>query len=170
MSTTVNFTGSVDRDLLKRAKVVAAKSETSINALFNAELRYLVETFEAAEAAGNQNFRKSLDFSLGRINTSDLAVMEALGIDSHEDLFLLMAHRPTCRCRGCPTPLRRKWWIASRLCPRNAAGNACVHRHRAVARCRTPHHLGLRRRLGVAVQARLVAVTGRHGVGRGHTQ
>jgi len=97
MSTTVNFTGSVDRDLLKRAKVVAAKSETSINALFNAELRYLVETFEAAEAAGNQNFRKLLDFSLGR--TSDLAVMEALGIDSHEDLFLLMAqaHLPMPR-------------------------------------------------------------------------
>ncbi len=46
MATNVNFTGSVDRDLLKRAKVIAAKSDTSINALFNAELRYLVETFE----------------------------------------------------------------------------------------------------------------------------
>jgi hypothetical protein len=53
----VNFTGAVDRDLLKRAKVLAAKAETSVNALFNAELRYLVETFEAAEAASNQNFR-----------------------------------------------------------------------------------------------------------------
>jgi hypothetical protein len=86
---TVNFTGSVDRDLLKRAKVVAAKADTSINALFNAELRYLVETFEAAESAGNQNFRALLDFSLGRIN--DLEAMSALGIDSEEDLFLLMA-------------------------------------------------------------------------------
>ena len=38
----VNFTGAVDRDLLKRAKVLAAKTETSVNALFNAELRYLV--------------------------------------------------------------------------------------------------------------------------------
>ena len=54
---TVNFTGSVDRDLLKRAKVVAAKADTSINALFNAELRYLVETFEAAEAAGRGLYR-----------------------------------------------------------------------------------------------------------------
>ncbi|MFA7240500.1 MAG: hypothetical protein WC091_10335 [Sulfuricellaceae bacterium] len=63
---TVNFTGSVDRGLLKRAKVIAAKSDTSINALFNAELRYLVETFEAAESSSNQNFRSLLDFSLGR--------------------------------------------------------------------------------------------------------
>ncbi len=94
---TVNFTGSVDRDLLKRAKVVAAKADTSINALFNAELRYLVETFEAAESARNQNYRALLDFSLGRIN--DLEAMSALGVDSEEDLFLLMvqAHLPLPR-------------------------------------------------------------------------
>jgi hypothetical protein len=52
---TVNFTGAVERDLLKRAKILAAKTDTSVNALFNAELRYLVETFEAAEAGSNQN-------------------------------------------------------------------------------------------------------------------
>ena len=57
MAKTVNFTGAVDPVLLQRAKVVAAKAQTSINALFNAELRYLVETFEAGEASGNQNFR-----------------------------------------------------------------------------------------------------------------
>ena len=89
MSTTVNFTGAVDRELLKRAKVIAAKTDTSINALFNAELRYLVETFEAAEAGGNQNFRTLLD----------LSAMNTLGIDSQEDLFLLMAqaHLPMPR-------------------------------------------------------------------------
>ncbi len=94
---TVNFTGSVDKDLLKRAKVLAAKSDTSVNALFNAELRYLVETFEAAEASGNQNFKTLLDFSLGRLNDRD--AMDALGIDSEEDLFLLMAqaHLPMPR-------------------------------------------------------------------------
>ncbi|HEY4802820.1 MAG TPA: hypothetical protein VIH96_09390 [Paraburkholderia sp.] len=97
MAETVNFTGSVDRDLLKRAKILAAKSNTSINALFNAELRYLVETFEAAEAGGNQNFRTLLDFSLGRMD--DRQAMQALGIDSDEDLFLLMAqaHLPMPR-------------------------------------------------------------------------
>ncbi|WP_213777517.1 hypothetical protein [Caballeronia sp. dw_276] len=97
MAETVNFTGAVDRDLLKRAKILAAKSDTSINALFNAELRYLVETFEAAEAGNNQNFRTLLDFSLGRID--DNQAMLALGIDSDEDLFLLMAraHLPMPR-------------------------------------------------------------------------
>jgi hypothetical protein len=89
MVETVNFTGSVSRDLLRRAKVLAAKSDTSVNALFNTELRYLVDTFEAAEASGNQNFRALLDFSLGRTDAHQ--AMDALGIDSEEDLFLLMA-------------------------------------------------------------------------------
>lgn len=103
MAATVNFTGAVDRDLLKRAKVVAAMSETSINALFNAELRYLVETFEAAESGGNQNYKTLLDFSLGRIN--DIAAMGTLGLDGEEDLFLLMAqaHLPMPRLSAAAT-------------------------------------------------------------------
>ena len=48
--TTGNFIGAVDLDLLKRAELIAAKSDTSLDAILNAELRYLVETFEAAEA------------------------------------------------------------------------------------------------------------------------
>ena len=97
MATTVNFTGAVDRDLLKRAKVIAAKTDTSVNALFNAELRHLVETFEAAESSGNQNFKVLLDFSLGRL--TDDETLRALGIDNEEDLFLLMAqaHLPMPR-------------------------------------------------------------------------
>jgi hypothetical protein len=65
--------------------------------LFNAELRYFVETFEAAEASGNQNFKILLDFSLGRI--TDQETMAKLGVDSQEDLFLLMAqaHLPMPR-------------------------------------------------------------------------
>jgi len=100
---TVNFTGAVDRDLLKRAKVIAAKSDTSVNALFNAELRHLVETFEAAESTGNQNFKVLLDFSLGRI--ADDQALHALGIDSEEDLFLLMAraHLPMPRLSEADT-------------------------------------------------------------------
>jgi hypothetical protein len=100
---TVNFTGAVDRDLLKRAKIIAAKTDTSVNALFNAELRYLVETFESAEASSNQNYRTLIEFSLGRID--DLAVMATLGIDSEEDLFLLMvqAHLPMPRLADAAT-------------------------------------------------------------------
>jgi hypothetical protein len=89
MESTAKFTGSVDRDLLRRAKIIAAKTDTSIASLFNAELRYLVETFEAAEACGNQNFKMLLDFALGRID--DRTAMDGLGIDSEEVLFLLMA-------------------------------------------------------------------------------
>lgn len=100
---TVNFTGSVDRDLLRRAKVIAAKSDTSVNALFNAELRHLVETFEAAEFTGNQNFKVLLDFSLGRIDVEQ--AMLGLGINSDEDLFLLMvqAHLPMPRLPDATT-------------------------------------------------------------------
>ena len=97
MSTTVNFTGAVDRDLLKRAKVIAAKSDTSVNALFNAQLRYLVETFESADVGRNANYATLLAFSLGQVN--DTAAMRALSLDSDEDLFLLMvqAHLPMPR-------------------------------------------------------------------------
>ncbi len=97
MATTVNFTGAVDRDLLKRAKIIAAKTDTSVNALFNAELRHLVENFEAAESNGNQNFKILLDFSLGKRGATETIL--SLGIDSEEDLFLLMAqaHLPMPR-------------------------------------------------------------------------
>ena len=92
MATTVNFTGSVDRDLLKRVKVIAAKSDTSINAFF-----------EAAERSGNQNFKTLLDFSLGRMD--DGQALATLGIDSQEDLFLLMAqaHLPMPRLAEADT-------------------------------------------------------------------
>ncbi|MFA7666982.1 MAG: hypothetical protein WCY32_12790 [Burkholderiaceae bacterium] len=97
MSKTVNFTGSVERDLLKRAKVIAARNDTSINALFNAQLRYLVETFESADTGRNANYATLLAFSLGRLDAG--AALQALGLDSEEDLFLLMAqaHLPMPR-------------------------------------------------------------------------
>lgn len=97
MSDTVNFTGSVDRDLLKRAKVIAAKCDTSVNALFNAQLRFLVETFERAEESRNANYVVLLGFSLGAMDADE--VLRALGLDSEEDLFLLMAqaHLPMPR-------------------------------------------------------------------------
>ena len=43
----------------------------------------------SAQATGNQNFATLLDFSLGRID--DLTTLDRLGLDSEEDLFLLMA-------------------------------------------------------------------------------
>jgi len=80
--TSVNFTASVDRDLLRRVKVLAAINDTSVSALLNGELRYLVET---------------LAFCLGRI--SDVQAMAQLELEHEEDLFLLMAqaHLPMPR-------------------------------------------------------------------------
>ncbi len=102
-SINVNFTGSLDRELLKRAKVIAAKNETSVNALFNAQLRYLVDTYEASERSGNQNYQHLLDFSLGRASSED--ALATLGLDSQEDLFLLMAqaHLPMPRLSDAQT-------------------------------------------------------------------
>lgn len=95
--TTVNFTSAVDPNLLKRAKIIAAKSDTSINALLNTQLRLLVESFEAGESSRNDNYATLLAFALGR--EDDRAAMQKLGIDSDEDLFLLMvqAHLPMPR-------------------------------------------------------------------------
>ena len=58
---------SIDRDLLKRAKVIAAKTDTCVNALFNAKLRHWVETHEASQSTGNQKYATLLDFSHGRV-------------------------------------------------------------------------------------------------------
>jgi hypothetical protein len=107
-SRNVNFTGSVDRDLLKRAKVIAAQNDTSINALFNTQLRYLVETVECADAHQNTNYATLLDFSLGRLDYLD--AMTALNLDSEEDLFLLMAqaHLPMPRLPQAETERMKK--------------------------------------------------------------
>lgn len=93
----VNFTASVDRDLLRRAKVLAARHDTSISALLNAELRFLVETCELADRHDNRNAALLLGFALGRI--SDRDAMDQLNLDHEEDLFLLMAkaHLPIPR-------------------------------------------------------------------------
>ena len=90
MTDNVNFTGSIDRALLRRAKVIAAKTDTSVNALLKMQLSYLVETFEAAEIRDNRNYRSLFDFSMGRID--DREAMDSLGIDSDEELFLLMCN------------------------------------------------------------------------------
>jgi hypothetical protein len=93
----------VDRDLLRRANVLAAHHDTSISALLNAELRYLVETCEMADRHGNRNAALLVGFALGRL--SDLEVMDQLTLEYEEDLFLLMAqaHLPMPRLRDQAT-------------------------------------------------------------------
>lgn len=60
-------------------------------------------------AAGNQNVKSLLDFSLGRCDVH--AVMASLGTDSQEDLFSLMAqaHLPSHVYRILQ---HKTWWTA----------------------------------------------------------
>ena len=87
--TSVNFTASVDRDLLRRVKVLASMNDTSVSALLNGESRYLVETCEQADRLGNSNAATLLAFCLGRI--SDVQAMAQLELEHEEALFSLMA-------------------------------------------------------------------------------
>ena len=67
----VSSTGAVDRNLLKRANVIAAKSDTWVNALLNAQSRFLVETFEFADAGRNVNYAALLALALGRLDSAE---------------------------------------------------------------------------------------------------
>jgi hypothetical protein len=89
--------------LLNRAKAVAAKFGTSIDALCNVGLLRLVETGEMAYVRDEPCFAALLDFSLGRID--DLTALERLGLASDEDLFLRMAeaHLPMPRLSDLAT-------------------------------------------------------------------
>ena len=62
----------------------------------------LVETFDAAEKSGNQNYKGLVDFSL---KAADEKTMGKLGIDQPEDLFLLLAqaHPPMPRLPDATT-------------------------------------------------------------------
>jgi hypothetical protein len=82
---------------VSRARVLAAQHDTSISALLNVELRYLVDTYEKAEPLGNSTAAALLAFALGHL--SDDQVMEQLQLEHEEDLFLLMAqaHLPMPR-------------------------------------------------------------------------
>ena len=72
----------------------------------------MTSTFEAAESSSHQNVISLLDVSLGRLN--DLEVKDHLGIDSDEDLFILMAHS-LYRCQDSDQ-IRLKTW-RNRLMP-----------------------------------------------------
>ncbi len=121
--------------------MIAAKSDTSINALFNAELRHLVETFEAAEAGSNQNFKTLLDFSLGRI--ADHQALVALGIDSQEDLFLLMAQAHLSIPRLPDAVTQDMVDSLHALAPDNRPDVSVFHRNCLTTRCRPADHAGL---------------------------
>lgn len=89
MSTKASFSASIDRDLLERAKRVAADRNTSLSALLTQQLQFLVDTCEAGQQRGNSNYIHLLDFSLGRMNENE--ALSQLGLISLGDLYRLLA-------------------------------------------------------------------------------
>lgn len=83
-----NVTFAIDDDLLRKSKVAAAQMDTSLNAV----VRTLLAGFVASVGEKNQqqpeNYRKLLNFSLGKVTYRSL--IRELNIDSDEDLFLMM--------------------------------------------------------------------------------
>ena len=108
-STTVNFTGRARPRLAEASQNHRGQErdfgECAVEcatALFGGDLR------GGSELAHNENYATLLAFSLGRLD--DLIVMmRKLGIDSEEDLFLLMAqaHLPMPRL---PEAKPARWW------------------------------------------------------------
>ena len=80
MAGTVDFTVALDRDG-SSAKIIATKSDTSPNALFNSTLRHLVERFEVPEASGHQRFKILLNSPLWRSDDDAVAVAAVSTLD-----------------------------------------------------------------------------------------
>lgn len=90
MKETVNFSASIDKTLLKRAKIAAAKLGVPVNVLISQQLAHFIEKHENAEQQGNENFQILAEFSLGL--RSATSTMTSLSINSHAELnSLLMA-------------------------------------------------------------------------------
>ena len=82
-----NITFAIDDDLLRKSKVAAAQMDTSLSAIVRT---LLVGFVEAVGEKGQkpENYRKLLDFSLGKVTYRSL--MKDLNIVSDESLFLMM--------------------------------------------------------------------------------
>ncbi len=82
-----NITFAIDDDLLRKSKVAAAQMDTSLNAIVRTLLVGFVESV-GGKVQQPENYRKLLDFSLGKVTYRSL--MKDLNIDSDESLFLMM--------------------------------------------------------------------------------
>lgn len=82
-----NVTFAIEDDLLRQAKMAAVQMNTSLNSI----VRTLLAGFVTSVGEPNKqtgNYRKLLDFSLGRIPYRKL--MAEMHIESDEQLFLMM--------------------------------------------------------------------------------
>lgn len=94
-----NVTFAIDDELLRQSKMAALQMDTSLNAVVRILLDGFVKSV-GTPADKTGNYRKLLDFSLGRIPYRQL--MSILNIDSDEDLFLMMCGA------GLPMPTLQK--------------------------------------------------------------
>lgn len=85
-----NITFTLDADLLRRAKIAAAQTDSSLNAIVRVLLAGFVDAVgvDSPGLPDTGNYRKLLDFSLGKITFR--RAMSDLNIDSDEQLFLMM--------------------------------------------------------------------------------
>lgn len=79
---------TLDKVLVKRAKVAAAKMGTPFNVIVAQQLRSFLDSFEKSEELGNQNFLILAEFSVGVRSASD--AMKALSIPSTAELNRLL--------------------------------------------------------------------------------
>jgi len=80
-----NFTVSIPEDLLSRAKVVAAMTNTSVNATVRALLEQHVQMLEKPLSG---NYELLFKYSLGQLSEDSL--IRDLHLESHEELRILV--------------------------------------------------------------------------------
>jgi hypothetical protein len=83
-----NVTFSLDEDLIRNAKVAAAKLDTSVNAVIRILLSNFASEVETMDSNSLGNFQTIFDFSMGKINFRQ--AQTRLNVDDRT-LFVLMS-------------------------------------------------------------------------------
>lgn len=89
MKDTASLSLTLDKLLIKRARVAAAKIGAPLNAVVSQQLQTFLDSFEQSEALGNQNFTILAEFSIGVRSAND--AMKSLSIRSPAELNRLLA-------------------------------------------------------------------------------
>ncbi len=69
-----NITLSIDKELIQKAKILAAQRQTSVSGMLSAELQDLVqkaERYEAARRSAGENLRKGFHLGGSRIGNRE---------------------------------------------------------------------------------------------------
>lgn len=88
MSESVNFTIALDREALRRAKIIAARHDTSVNAIVRSYLERLESIGLGDDAGASGNAAILFRYSMGLIPR--LQAMRALGVSDYGLLIRMM--------------------------------------------------------------------------------